>query len=1713
MATNLTTTTFNTTYKDDFRDSDNYHRILFNSGKALQARELTQLQTIIQSEIGRFGNNIFREGGMVKPGGLSLSRINFVKLAAGQLPTNTADIIGKDFTVATPNPQLIIKVLEVIPSSGSDPDTLVVQYVSTSAGTSGSSSVAIGNANTLQNSTLGSSYDMVTASTAAAGQGLRFSIAEGVFFAQGHFVFCEKQTINLSKYTISGSYDVGFKIIEDVVTITDTDALYDNQGAVPNIAAPGADRYRIRLVLTTRDAITSGENFIFLTKVNGARITDTTTTENSYNILNDTLALRTKEESGDYIVKPFNAKFNDLNDSTLELEVSDGVVYIDGYRLDMAAEKINVSKAQSTIAIANESIVVQYGNYVLGGTNKGLPNISAFERLEIRSAVTYGGDFLGTCRVRSVEEDGSFHRYYLFDIRMAAGSSFGSARSIGTSATSYFDLNLVDGVAQLVNTAQNDLLFPLPRPRPTQTGTSYDAISVQERYTVTTDGAGASTSSVSVTSGTFENTGQWIIAPTDGPIETPTITFTDGTQTAFNITGASASKTLEILAKVNKGSPTVRTKVLNDTSLTIAWPGDANTDSGGQQFIDLDKTDIFSLDAVKISDSDGADISQNWILDNGQRDNFYGFGKLILKGGLSAPTSNIFVRFKHFTHTSGNFFDVSSYPTATVPYKDIPIYQQNDGQSVPLRDVADFRPVATKTGSLLGGIGHGYDSDGGGNAGIINLLPTNTETFTGDITYYMPRRDRLVATAESTRKNSAGYQVGKVQVLTGVSDLDPEQPQVTTNSMLLMNIDLNPFTLNESDLSTTIIPNKRFTMSDIAELEQRIDTLQELTTLSLLELNTSSLSVLDSSGNARTKAGFLVDNFKDYRFAAINSGEYRAVIDDLEGVLTPEQHVRNVRMLFDSADAATTTTLKGDLVILPISSQPAFVNQNLATGTLNVNPFAVITHNGVMRLSPASDEWVETRYAPDVIVNATEIVNGGSRVVNSIGAWRNSWIGRPSGNTVTVRGSVTTRREVIADKVIDVQIIPFMRSKKVYFKAEGLRPSTRHFSYFNNIAIDAYTRGESFQTWSRRRGDDGNTYTNSTSHPSGTTTLISDAEGKLTGSFIIPSNSSLKFRTGSKLFKLLDITGGNSDEALSKTSNVFTSSGVLETRQRTIRNTRVEQRLTLINAPPPPPPDNNNGGGGDGDNGGSDPGDPLAQTFYISGKENPNGIFITKVDAFLSTKDSVIPIRGELRGVENGIPNSIHIPDAYAYVKPADVNLPTDINSMSAVRAAPTTFEFPEPVFLLPDREYAFVLKAETIEYNAYVAETYDFVLGSTEARVNRQPTLGSLFTSQNGFTWTPDQSKDLMFKLYRAEFSASGDAILENASVPSTPLFNNPLLTTAGDATVRVFQACHGFIKNDKVRFPNIDSAEFYGGIAGYHLSGSRTVTAVDWTGYTFEADSTASSTVRTGGDGLLATQNMMFDNYVPNVQTLLPNSTNITAQIKLTNGASYANNRNTSTGYSRAKDTNFSTLLLNDFNTNDEPQAIFSDSNEAALLGAKSTTLKLTLSTQDTKVTPIVDLQRASITTFENVIDKQHASNTNGFNVPIGIVPETHPSQGTAAAKHVTVPVTLEEQAVGLKILFAAHRPLTGSFDVYFKVGTAETNFDEINWVEIKEFSNNPADANPGIFRDYEFLPGGQGGFLDAFTKFQVKIVLNSTNSSKIPIIKDLRAIAMVT
>jgi len=700
---------------------------------------------------------------------------------------------------------------------------------------------------------------------------------------------------------------------------------------------------------------------------------------------------------------------------------------------------------------------------------------------------------------------------------------------------------------------------------------------------------------------------------------------------------------------------------------------------------------------------------------------------------------------------------------------------------------------------------------------------------------------------------------------------------------------------------------------------------------------------------------------------------------------------------------------------------------------------------------------------------------------------------------------ITTRRQVIGSRVIDVQLIPFMRSRKVFFRAQGLRPRTRYFPYFGKKSIDNFARNEtSFTRFGTTNVDNSNLFFNSTAHPDGSTNLTSDSNGQLIGSFIVPNTASNKFRAGVQEFKLLDISGGEDRNAISLARTNYNAQGVLETVQQTVRSTRIIDRTVFVD---PPLGDTADGGGGDAS-------DPLAQSFFVSAIEHPNGLFVTKCRIFFATKSSTVPVRVEIRPVENGIPVPFPIPGAVKFLGASQVNIPSDLTDLDNIRSNGTDFVFEEPVYLTTGREYAIVVLAESVDYNVHVAKTYDFLIGSTEARVSKQPTMGSLFLSQNGSTWTPDQDRDLMFILYRADFATSGTAKFGNVTDIREKLSFPSIQTDSGGTECHVFMDGHGFSKNDKVFVSGVTDANVDGAFDfGNSINGSRTITKVDHTGFTFAADSSAQRTLIVGGNDTVVTRNVMMDEFIPNVATMRPSTgTVIAASAKLVSGGSYAGTRNTSPSY--AKDASFSSITLNETNILNAPAVILNDSNVGVhSVSGASFEMQLDLSTDDTKVSPVVDLQRSVVLATENIIDRQDQSSTNSFNVPIEFVDETDKTLGSHAAKHVTIPVVLEEPAVGINILFAANRPDAAGFRVFFKTGTADDNLDDLAYTEIAETSSNPADEQVDVFREYQYLVGGQVGNLDSFTQFQVKIVMTSTNSSKIPTIKDFRAIALVS
>tara|TARA_Y100000004_G_scaffold141714_1_gene161146 strand:- start:923 stop:2260 length:1338 start_codon:yes stop_codon:yes gene_type:complete len=165
--------------------------------------------------------------------------------------------------------------------------------------------------------------------------------------------------------------------------------------------------------------------------------------------------------------------------------------------------------------------------------------------------------------------------------------------------------------------------------------------------------------------------------------------------------------------------------------------------------------------------------------------------------------------------------------------------------------------------------------------------------------------------------------------------------------------------------------------------------------------------------------------------------------------------------------------------------------------------------------------------------------------------------------------------------------------------------------------------------------------------------------------------------------------------------------------------------------------------------------DPLAQTFFISAEEHPDGVYITKLDLWFKSKGNV-PIDVQIRPVVNGYPHATAVlPFGQEIVNASDViamgdDVPTILDSTNA-----TTVTFQTPIHLMPGQEYAIVLIANSTEYEIYGSTMGQSDLNTGDV-VSKQPTLGSLFKSQNSMTWEADQKSDLMYVLYHAEFDTT---------------------------------------------------------------------------------------------------------------------------------------------------------------------------------------------------------------------------------------------------------------------------------------------------------------------------------------------------------------------
>jgi len=472
-------------YYDDYSEDKNFHRILFRPSNAIQARELTQLQSILQNQVERFGNHVFDEGALVMGGTVTVNtlyeavKVNASNPGSGTATVETYRTASHDKYYQGQTSGVVAKVVNSAAATTSgDPLTLYVTYVKANADSSSTTYSKFVDNEELKRVTLGSDGAYTDASDnnefktilpsevaghdSSTSTGSSATVRGGIFYTRGFFVRCDEQTVLLDKYSNTPTYRIGLQITESLQSSTDDTTLLDNASGTSNENAPGANRLKIALTLVAK--ATSGtqdiDNFIELSRVEEGTITKQTAIT-AYNTLERTLARRTFDESGDYIVKPFQVElrehYNDtLNngiylssntstpgDSTKIVSViSPGKGYVKGFEVDKQSQSfVEINKARTKQDSGALAVPFEIGNYfnldnVFGqpefGT--GVSGITPFGSVSLRDtakANVEGGDGaeIGQARVRyfncitptvgsGVHTTASLFRVHLFDVRM-----------------------------------------------------------------------------------------------------------------------------------------------------------------------------------------------------------------------------------------------------------------------------------------------------------------------------------------------------------------------------------------------------------------------------------------------------------------------------------------------------------------------------------------------------------------------------------------------------------------------------------------------------------------------------------------------------------------------------------------------------------------------------------------------------------------------------------------------------------------------------------------------------------------------------------------------------------------------------------------------------------------------------------------------------------------------------------------------------------------------------------------------------------------------------------------------------------------------------------------------------------------------------------------------------------------------------------------------
>lgn len=265
-----------------------------------------------------------------------------------------------------------------------------------------------------------------------------------------------------------------------------------------------------------------------------------------------------------------------------------------------------------------------------------------------------------------------------------------------------------------------------------------------------------------------------------------------------------------------------------------------------------------------------------------------------------------------------------------------------------------------------------------------------------------------------------------------------------------------------------------------------------------------------------------------------------------------------------------------------------------------------------------------------------------------------------------------------------------------------------------------------------------------------------------------------------------------------------------------------------------------------------------------------------------------------------------------------------------------------------------------------------------------------------------------------------------------------------------------------------------------------------------------------------LSATQNVSYSILRPIINVFSPEQSSVSARVKTYSSTSVNGNEPSFI------DKGFEDFSLSSDNEFKDLRGIYSKVNENEYLSNnKSLTLRFNLSTLNSKVSPIIDLDRVGVIPIMNRINKPIIDYIDDSRI-------NKLSDDPNSAIYLSKKINLTKPADSLKVIFDAYRHSSNDIRVAYRVFRNDVE-DEYQLYElfpgfgnIDEYGNTvDTSKNTGLpdnivtpsgtsneFKSYEYSVKTPFTFIG----FQIKIIMAGSDQANVPKIKDLKVIATI-